>query len=362
MSRFTSPNLLSPMLAVSVLTRVAPALRPRLAGLSLAALGALPAAGFAAANLDTVTLNLTPLPSMSQEQQLKMDMRMSMKLTPPPNATEEVRAKAEQAQATMPLTLQSVMRQRLTTGPKRADGSYSLQADMESLKQEMRNAQGQVQALPKQPPMKFTATIRNDQFEAIHLDMPAVNGQQPQMRQDAMEKVFNQVFDWVRKFNGTTLKVGESVEFPLELALPMAPSNSAGKVMGRYTLTQLKQGVASFDVDIRMDMNLAVPVKADAASAASAPASDGAVTPPAAPPQAQATMKGTGQGTMDIRLADRLQLRSKVTMNMGMDMAGPDGSAIRMDMQMDMEGAGKTLPMKKAATPAKPTAKPATKG
>lgn len=347
------------MQRIASLARIAPALRPlqplrrHLAGLSLAALGALPLAALAAPPVpDSVTLNLTPLPSMNQQQELKMDMRMSMSLTPPPGAPEDARAKAQQMQATMPLTMQTVMRQRLTTGAKAADGSYSLRADMETLKQEMRNAQGQQQALPQQPPLNFTATIRNDQFEAIKLNLPATEGQAPQMPPETMEKIFNQVFDWVRKFNGTTLKVGESVEFPLELALPMAPSSSSGKVIGRYTLTQLKQGVASFDVDIRMDMNMTVPVNA---AAASAPASDAA---PATPPQAQATMKGAGTGKMDIRLADRLQLRSTVSMQLGMDMAGPDGSAMHMDMQMTMQGAGKTLPAK--AT--KPAPKPATKG
>ncbi|PIM50524.1 hypothetical protein CS062_24560 [Roseateles chitinivorans] len=313
----------------------------------------------------SVKLNLVPLPSVRQQVDLTMDTRMNMSMRLPENAPEQARAEAEQLKAAMPMTMTMAMRQTLSTSPKAADGSYTLEAEMATLKSEMRNAAGQPQALPPPMTFRFTARLKDDQFEQIDMQLPAAAASQA-LSKELQEQIFNQSFDWMRKFNGVTLKVGESVEVPVEMNLPMGASKQLGKVLGRYTLTGVRQGVASFDVAVTMAMDVALPVSSPA-SAASAPAATASgptdLTAPApaasAPAEVKGSMTANGSGKMDIRLADRLMLRSTMSMTMGMDMAGPQGKLLRMDTQMTMASTGKALPAAKKKTA---PAKPATKG
>jgi hypothetical protein len=295
---------------------------------------------------DGVKLNMVPLPSSRQQVDIAMDMKMNMSLQLPPNATEQQRAQMEQMKASMPITMKVGMRQELSTTAKAADGAYTLSAEVTTLKSEMRDGTGKTQPLPQQGAIRFSARLKDDQFEKI--DLQLANAAQTQaLNKEMQEKVFNQSFDWMRKFNGKSLKVGETIEMPIEMNLPMA-SSKAGKLLGRYTLTSVNKGIASFDVDVRMDMSFAAPVKA--ASGASAPAGP-----------VEGAMTGSGRGKMDLRIADRLMVRSTMAMTMGVDMAGPQGNKMRMDMEMSMNSTGKALPPG-AKKPAAPANKPATKG
>ncbi|WP_431259050.1 hypothetical protein ACQ86G_01815 [Roseateles chitinivorans] len=294
---------------------------------------------------DSVKLNMVPLPSSRQQVDMTMDMKMNMSMELPPEATEQQRAQMAQMQATMPITMKIGMRQDLSTTAKGPDGSYTLNAEVATLKSEMRDATGQSRPMPAQGPVRFSARLKDDQFEKIDLQLP--NAAQAQaLSKEMQEQVFNQSFDWMRKFNGKTLKVGETIEVPIEMNVPMAGAK-AGKLLGRYTLTSVSKGVASFAVEVRMDMSFAAPAKP--ASGASSPASG----------PLEGAMTGSGKGRMDLRMADRLMLRNTMAMTMGVDMAGPQGNKMRMDMEMAMSGTGKTLPpaAKKPAAPAKPAPK-----
>ncbi|WP_377157339.1 hypothetical protein ACFJIX_01915 [Roseateles sp. UC29_93] len=293
---------------------------------------------------DSVKLNMVPLPSTRQQVDIAMDMKMNMSMQLPPNATEQQRAQMAQMKASMPITMKMGMRQDLSTTAKGADGAYTLNAEVTTLQSEMRDGTGQARPMPPQGPMRFSAQLKDDQFEKIDLQLSNA-GQAQALSKEMQEKIFNQSFDWMRKFNGKSLKVGETLEMPIDMNLPMA-SSKAGKLLGRYTLTSVNKGIASFDVDVRMDMSFAAP--APAASGASAPAGP-----------VEGAMTGSGRGKMDLRLADRLMVRSTMAMTMGVDMAGPQGNKMRMDMEMSMTGTGKALPpgAKKPAAPAKPATK-----
>ncbi len=255
-----------------------------------------------------------------------MDMKMNMSMQLPPNATEQQRAQMAQMKASMPITMKMGMRQDLSTTAKGADGAYTLNAEVTTLQSEMRDGTGQARPMPPQGPMRFSAQLKDDQFEKIDLQLSNA-GQAQALSKEMQEKIFNQSFDWMRKFNGKSLKVGETLEMPIDMNLPMA-SSKAGKLLGRYTLTSVNKGIASFDVDVRMDMSFAAP--APAASGASAPAGP-----------VEGAMTGSGRGKMDLRLADRLMVRSTMAMTMGVDMAGPQGNKMRMDMEMSMTGNGR---------------------
>ena len=301
---------------------------------------------------DSVKLNMVPLPSSRQQIDIGMDMKMNMSMDLPPNATEQQRAQMAQMKASMPIVMKMAMRQELATTAKAADGAYTLSAEVTTLKSEMRDGTGQSRPLPQQGPMRFSAQLKDDQFGKIDLQL-ANTAQAQALSKEMQEQIFNQSFDWMRKFNGKTLKVGETLEMPIEMNLPMAGAK-AGKLLGKYTLTSVNKGVASFDVDVRMDMSFAVPTPAKAASGASAPEAAASAAGPV-----EGAMTGSGRGKMDLRLADRLMVRSTMAMTMGVDMAGPQGNKLRMDMEMSRTGAGKALPpaAKKPATPAKPAAK-----
>ncbi|OWQ46163.1 hypothetical protein CDL60_16325 [Roseateles noduli] len=294
---------------------------------------------------DSVKLNMVPLPSSRQQIDMAMDMKMNMAMQLPENATEQQRAQMAQMQASMPITMRAEMRQALSTTAKAADGAYTLEAEIATLKSEMRDGTGKSQPLPQQGPVRFSARLKNDQFEKIDVQLPTA-AQAQALSKEMQEQIFNQSFDWMRKFNGKSLKVGETLEMPIEMNMPMAGAK-AGKLLGKYTLTSVDKGVASFDVDVRMDMSFAAPAKA----------ASGASSPAAGP--VEGVMSGSGKGKMDLRIADRLMLRSTMAMTMGMDMAGPQGNKMRMDMEMSMTGAGKALPpaAKKPAAPAKPATK-----
>ncbi|MDH0863307.1 hypothetical protein [Mitsuaria sp. GD03876] len=311
---------------------------------SLAAWVAVQAALVAPAAMaqESVKLNMVPLPSTRQQLDVAMDMRMNMSMKLPADATEQAKAQAQQMKASMPITMKMAMRQDLSTTARQPDGGYTLNAEVTSLKNEMRDGTGQTRALPQQGAIRFSARLKDDQFEKIDLQLPP-SAQAQALSKEMQEKIFNQSFDWMRKFNGMTLKVGETVEVPIDMNLPTGNAPT-GKLLGKYTLTGVNKGVASFDVAVRMDVNFAVPAPASAPSAAAA-----------AP--AQGAMSGSGTGKMDLRLADRLMLRSTMAMTMGMDIAGPQGN-MRMDMDMTMTSTGKALPVgKKPAAPAKPAPK-----
>ncbi|WP_431101894.1 hypothetical protein [Roseateles noduli] len=293
---------------------------------------------------DSVKLNMVPLPSSRQQVDIAMDMKMNMSMQLPPNATEQQRAQMAQMKASMPITMKMGMRQDLSTTAKGPDGAYTLNAEVTTLQSEMRDGTGQARPMPPQGPMRFSAQLKDDQFEKIDLQLSNA-GQAQALSKEMQEKIFNQSFDWMRKFNGKSLKVGETLEMPIDMNLPMA-STKAGKLLGRYTLTSVNKGIASFDVDVRMDMSFAAPTPT--ASGASAPAGP-----------VEGAMTGSGRGKMDLRLADRLMVRSTMAMTMGVDMAGPQGNKMRMDMEMAMTGTGKALPpgAKKPAAPAKPATK-----
>lgn len=335
-----------------------------------------------------ITLNMMPLPNSSQRHDVTMVMTMDMTVTPKADATEEQRAQIRQglAAAGMPMTMTTEMRQRMDVGAKGKDGGVPIKATVDTVKAEMRNSAGMELPLPNQgQQITFDATMRDDRFENIRMSgMEQLKALPPEFH----EKMFRQMFDWMAKFNGRELKPGESVEAPLDLELPMAGAGASNaKFLAKYTLLEVKRGVALFDIDVGMDMAMSLPLPAasaaSAASGASAPASSDAAASATAPaasdavPQAapsdaaasapapakpglqpsQADIKGTGKGKMDFRLADRVPLRSTMDMTMKMVMLMPDGNTMHMDMSMKMDGKGSSVKKTTAKKPVPAKAK-----
>jgi hypothetical protein len=319
----------------------------RLTGLLLIGLFALPQWSLAAEPA-TVKLDMTPLPNSSQQHDVSLRTSINMQRVPSSEAT----AQNQQDPAMPGMTMNMQMRQRVDAGAPAADGSIPVKASATTLKAEMQTAQGQVQPLPMpNPSFNFTATLRDGRYENIDMSGGAAGNLPAAVR----EKMFKQIFDGLSKFNGQSVRVGESIELPMQVDMPMAGAGAGNmNVLAKYTLRSIQKGVASFDIALRMDVDVDMPPAASPASAPEAAASAPAQAMPAA--KGHMKMSGGGTGQLDYRIADRLQLSSTINMTMQMNMNTPDGMTLKMDMSMAMSSKG-SRPSSAAPKAAKAPAK-----
>lgn len=291
-----------------------------------------------------VTLNLIPLPNTRQQQDFRIKAITDMKFKARDGASEEEvqQLSAKLGAMKMPLTMSMQMRQIVQTDKADAKGRVPLTARIERGTMEMRTGDGDlVPGVPQRgmPAMQFSALIVDGRYENIRLSGEGT----AQLPPDLLEGVFRKSFDALAKMNGATLRVGESVDMPLEMNLPipnLPAGSNVGKVKASYTLAKVVAGVAFFDVKATMDLKLDLPTPA---SPASAP--EGAA--PAAPASLQMVIGGGGTGHMQLRLADRLQLHNDLDMTMALQMPLPQGHTLQMNLQMQMDSDGKSLPAAK---------------
>lgn len=310
-----------------------------LLGLNLAAQAA-PAA---------VSFDTTPRAGQHQRQQIDMQAVMKMRLEAGPDATDEQRAKIARAADNMgqmgPMKMAMQMQQTLKVDAADAAGWLPMTVAVVHKGGTM-EVGGKSMPLPanKAGDMSFSARfnpqdfgIEVQQFEGGSPELNAAMGQQTRA-------MIGEALQLYKALSQRPLKVGESVDVPFNMALPMPMPGGAGNMQStvRYTLVRVAQGVAHFDLamDIKMDINTPLPRPAAAASAASAGGADAASAPPQ---MMRMVVSGSGKGSSSLRLADRLQLASRLTMNMKMTMDGPDNGRMFMDMDMDMQSKGESL-------------------
>ncbi|MCV2423068.1 hypothetical protein [Paucibacter sp. DJ2R-2] len=339
------------------LTRGLAALLLLSAGLLPASQAATPKAkvAAAAAATDEVELRFFPLPQQRHQIRSVMTMKMDMRMEPREGMSEDERAKMEQAMqaAKMPMTMRSEFDQRMTTTAADKEGNFQLQLRGKSLPMEMSNAAGE-----RVGPAKSTIDIKIDaklnqktsRFQSMQLagTDSASNG--------LSEGLLKQLLTSMTGLEGRRLKVGESAEMPLDMALPVPNGRGMGvNMVGRYTLVKLENGVADFDVGVRisMDMDGSKPDTASSAepassSPAAASAADTASSAPAAAdaknqPMPSMKASGQGKGRMSLRLADRLMLTQQMEMTVNMRIEAAGKPAMNMSMDMQMEASGKNL-------------------
>ncbi|HLO95938.1 MAG TPA: hypothetical protein VK195_16650 [Burkholderiaceae bacterium] len=310
----------------------------------------------------TITVNLVPLANSHHQHDVRMKFVTDMAIKPREGASaEEVQALTTKMGAIkMPLTMMMQLRQHLQTGKADAQGRIPLIARIEQGTMDMRTGDGDLlPGVPNRgmPEMQFNADIVDGRYENIRLSGEGAAKLPPAL----LEGVFRKTFDALGKMNGSHLRVGDSLDLPLEMNLPipgLPGGSNAGKVTARYTLTKVEAGVAFFDIGASLDFKLDLPMPAaQAASAASAPAD----AEPPKPSPVQMVMTGGGTGHMQWRLADRLQLHNDMEMQMAMQMPLPEGHAMQMNLQMQMDSDGKALPAVKGKGKAAPASAKATK-
>lgn len=271
-------------------------------------------------------LYVTPLPNTHQQLDSRMSMELQMDLQPRPDLSEDERAQFDAKAAAMkgPMTVTMTMRQTIDTGAMDKQGRVPMKSEMLPGTMEMRNAEGALlPAGPARPAMRFSAVLNKGRYESIAMEGEAFKA----LPADFQEKTFRQMFDALARLEGAKLRVGESIDVPLTMSLPVPAQQAAsldGKLNARYTLRRVEKGVAEFDVGVQLDMAIAP----DAAASATAPKSAGM----------QIRADGTGQ--MQLRLADRLPLRNTMDMNMLADLQMADGTAMKMRMKMSSDMTG----------------------
>lgn len=311
-----------------------------LLGLNLSSLQAAPTA---------VSFDTTPRAGQHQRQLIDTQAAMRMRLEAGPDATEEQRAKIARAaermgqMGAMKMTMQ--MEQTLKVDAADADGWLPMTVSVINKGGSMEMG-GKTQPLPKSRTGDMTVSARFNPQD-FGFEMQRLEGGSPElnalMNQQA-PAVIREVLQLYKALNQRLMKVGESVDVPFNMVMPMSLPGGAGNMQGtmRYTLVRVANGVAHFDLSmaLKMDISTPLPRPAMAASAASAAGADKADAPP---PMMQVVINGSGKGSSSLRLADRLQLASRLAMHMKMTTNGPDNGRMLMEMDMNTRSKGESL-------------------
>lgn len=335
-----------------------PSLRPTLLG---ALLGLQALAHAAPAAPAEVRFDTTPRAGMHQRQTIDMRARMTMRMEATADATEEQRAKVAQAAQRMgeagEIKMLMQMQQTTAVGQPDAEGWLPLNMTMGHRKMTV-EVGGKAMPVPadRQADLRVKARFEPKDFR---FEVQEVEGGPPgvgAMMTSQGASMLNDAFKLHKALAAQSMKIGESVEVPLTMALPMPLPGGAGGLQGqvKYTLKRVERGVAYFDLGMTMNIKIDTPLPASAAAAASAASAPEAAAsaPEAAPRVLHMVMNGSGKGTSALRLADQLPVDTQLVMDLQMTVDGPDNSRMQMDMVMDTRSKGESL-SGKAATPAK---------
>ncbi|MGM9484200.1 hypothetical protein ACS5PN_23605 [Roseateles sp. NT4] len=316
-------------------------LRPLFAGALLALnLGAIAAP-------TSIVFDTTPRAGQHQRQLMDMQAVMKMRVEPGEAATEEERAKIAQAAERMsqmgPMKMSMQMQQTLKVGQADADGWLPM--TVATVGQGVKLEVGG-KAVPVPAPKTDVGFVARFNPRDFAFEIREVQGSpelSEMMRQQGNTTVA-QALQLFKTLKERPLKVGDSVDVPLKMNLPVPMPGAAGGMDGvvHYTLARLERGVAYFDLamDLKLDINTPIPTPPGAASAPQGEAASATATPPK---MLHMVINGGGKGHSALRLADRLALNSKLDMDMQMTVDMPDNGRMLMDMSMVMQSKGESL-------------------
>lgn len=299
-----------------------------------------------------VSFDTTPRAGQQQRQQIDLQATMKMRVEAGPEATDEQRTKiatvAENFERMGAMKMSMRMEQTMKVGAADAQGWLPLAMTV-GTKGGSVEMGGKVNPMPHlaKTDMSFAARFNPKDFA---FEMQAVEGGPAELNEIMRTQGKAAIGESLQLFKALSqrpLKIGESVEVPLNMSLPVPLPGGANQMQGlvRYTLARVDKGVAHFDLsmDLKMELDTPLPKPAAAASAAGGEAAD-------APPQMlHMVINGGGKGTSSMRLSDRLPLTSKLAMDMKMAMNGPDNGRMFVDMDMVVQSKGESLAKPAAA-------------
>jgi hypothetical protein len=312
-----------------------------------------------------ITFDTTPRAGQHQRQNIDLQATLRMRAEPGPDASDEERAKIAQAAERMaqmgPMQMSMKMAHTLKVGQPDADGWLPLTVGTDATTSQMTVGGKAVPLpIPKDRESKFVARFNPRDF-SFELQNIEGGSELSALLRAQGNAVINEALQLSKALSQRPMKLGDSVDVPLSLNLPMPLPGGAGSLSGQvhYQLARLDRGVAYFDMsmDLTADVSAPLPTPAGAPAvpaASAASAVEPAASAPAAPPKTMhIVIKGGGKGQSALRLADRLPLSSRFEMAMQMTMNMPDNGVLHADMDMTMNERGQSL-----ATPAAAKKKP----
>lgn len=319
-------------------------LRPLFAG----ALLGLNLAAIAAPAPAAIVFDTTPRAGQHQRQQMDMQAVMKMRVEAGDAATEEQRAKIARAAERMaqmgPMKMSMQMQQTLQVGQPDAEGwlPVTVTTGSRGVHMEVGGKPVPVPAAAKAD-LGFAARFNPRDF-AFQIREVQGSPEFSEVMRNQGQAAVTQALQLFKTLRERPLKVGDSVDVPLAMNLPMPMPGGAGAMNGvvHYTLARVERGVAHFDLsmDLKMDAQTPLPTPPGAASAPQDAAASGVETPPKT---LHMVVSGTGKGQSSLRLADRLPLASTLDMDMQMTVETPDNGRMLMDMNMVMQSKGESL-------------------
>lgn len=302
-----------------------------------------------------ITFDTTPRAGQHQRQKVDMQATVVMRAEAGPDATDAQRAQIAQGAERMaqmgPMKMSMQMQQTMQVGQPDADGWLPLTVGTHSKTGQV-TVGGKTVPLPQpQPPnsdLSFTARFNPTDF---NFEIQKVEGSPAMSAMLASQgsAMVKEALQLSQALRNRPMAVGDSVDVPLNMPLPVPLPGGAGQMDGQvhYTLARVERGVAYFDLtmDMKMDINAPAPQPATPASDAASAAGEAASAPAAAAPGQvmRIAINGRGTGTSSLRLADRLPLNSQMAMDMQMTMNMPDNGLMHMDMAVAMSSKGESL-------------------
>ncbi|RZL28017.1 MAG: hypothetical protein EOP35_26530, partial [Rubrivivax sp.] len=227
-----------------------------------------------------VSFDTTPRAGQHQRQTIDLQAVMQMRLEAAPEATEEERAKISAAAERMSqmgaMKMATQMEQTLKVGQPDRDGWLPLTVAVNTKGGSM-EVGGKAVPLPnaKATNISYAGRFNPQDFG---FEMQKVAGMPPEMEafmQTQGKSVVAEALQLFKALSQRPLKVGDSVDVPLAMALPVPMPGGAGAMQGvaRYTLARVERGVAHFDLTMDLDMDVTAPLPTPNAAAAASAAS-----------------------------------------------------------------------------------------
>jgi len=270
-----------------------------------------------------VELHFQPQPGDKLRQTMSMNMQMAMNMLPGPNATEEQRAQVLERAKKLGKGMSMDMKMALRTEASEVDakGDYLLHMRGEGAEMTLR--------LPDQPAKSLPNPIGGLELDALtntdhsKIEILRVKSNMPAFKDSkALEGVgqgvLKQAFGAMTALEGRRMKIGDSAEIPFDLQMPMnqLPANAHINTTIAFTLKSIRNGIASFDTAVKLNMDMA--------------SAEGEAK------KIKIAATGSGTGVMEYRIADHLPMRQDMDLTMHMDTQMPADVSMQMDMKMKM--------------------------
>lgn len=271
------------------------------------------------------SIQMSLMPSDKTRHQLDTDLTLEMDFQP----------QSPDMRGMFPVTTTTRLEQQVEWLKEAQTGQRTLRLSSRYRGMSMRAANGLTRTMSESqlpPPLAVQARQVNGRFD----QWKAEGTQSLRAPPHVIESLTQSIFEGLTALDGVPFAVGETKELPFIMDYPMPMSfgrTDAGLLLARYTLVAVKDGMADFDVDIRIKQTVQPSGTAD-----------GMAQEAAASRRSPVQMEVSGTGKLRIRLDDRLRLHSQMSVEMAVSGADPEvpGGTMSSRVKMQSVSTGRT--------------------